>query len=128
MVVLDTCALIWWTLDPESLSMPARKACSTIPHDGALISAISVWEIGLKVKRDEIDLGTSLRDYAARVGKIAGLRIVSADERHWIDSLELDWKHRDPADRLIVALAEQNRCGLVTKDRAIRDFYRRAVW
>lgn len=26
-VVLDTCALIWWSLDPEQLSQRAKEAC-----------------------------------------------------------------------------------------------------
>jgi PIN domain nuclease of toxin-antitoxin system len=29
-VVLDTCALIWWSLDPDKLSLPAKSACEKI--------------------------------------------------------------------------------------------------
>ncbi|MGM3307439.1 hypothetical protein ACSQ6I_15960 [Anabaena sp. WFMT] len=25
--VLDTCALIWWSLDPDKLSLKAKSAC-----------------------------------------------------------------------------------------------------
>jgi len=28
--MLDTCALLWWTLDPEKLSDKAAKACKKI--------------------------------------------------------------------------------------------------
>lgn len=38
----------------------------------------------------------------------------------WIQSLALDWEHRDPADRVIVATALHRGVPLVTKDEAIR--------
>ncbi len=28
--VLDTCALIWWGLDPDKLSQPAKDACKQL--------------------------------------------------------------------------------------------------
>ena len=31
MILLDTCALLWWTLDPEKLSETAKRACERIP-------------------------------------------------------------------------------------------------
>jgi PIN domain nuclease of toxin-antitoxin system len=39
-----------------------------------------------------------------------------------IAAAELEWAHRDPADRLIVAAALEHRAALVTRDRTIRDF------
>jgi PIN domain nuclease of toxin-antitoxin system len=44
MVLLDTCALIWWTLDPKELSKPAARACDEIHETGGIISSISIWE------------------------------------------------------------------------------------
>lgn len=29
-IVLDTCALIWWSLDPEKLSQTAIQACEVM--------------------------------------------------------------------------------------------------
>ncbi len=63
MVLLDTCALIWWTLDPKELSKPAARACDAIHETGGIISSISIWEIGVKIKKGKIDIGISLEDY-----------------------------------------------------------------
>jgi len=128
MIVLDTCALLWWTLEPRSLSARASKACARIETEGGIISAISIWEAGLKAKRGDLDLGTTINNYANRVKKISGLQIAAVDEKNWIESLELEWPHRDPADRVIVALASAYHCGLVTKDQMIRDFYAKSIW
>jgi PIN domain nuclease of toxin-antitoxin system len=51
------------------------------------------------------------------------LKIVAADSDLWLSSLELDWQHRDPADRLIVALALREKLSLVTRDETIRAWY-----
>ena len=43
-------------------------------------------------------------------------------------NLELDWDHKDPADRTIVATAMLLSSSLVTSDRMIKQFYAEAVW
>jgi PIN domain nuclease of toxin-antitoxin system len=36
--------------------------------------------------------------------------------------LSLDWSHRDPADRVIVATALMKEVPVLTKDRALHDY------
>ena len=56
-VVLDTSALLYWTLLPGSLSGPARAAIETASEGlGCFVSAISLWEIALKAKRGQLTL------------------------------------------------------------------------
>jgi PIN domain nuclease of toxin-antitoxin system len=45
-----------------------------------------------------------------------------------IENIELEWEHRDPADRTIVATARHFGCPLVTPDARILAFYPRAIW
>lgn len=126
MVVLDTSALLFWTLHRERLSEAASSAISEA--DRVLVSSISIWEIGVKVARDGLSIPLSVREYAERLERIARVEVLPVDPETWLASLELSWDHRDPADRTIVATAVLNECSLVTSDRAIRNFYSRAVW
>ncbi len=128
MLILDTCGLIWWTLDPEKLSDSAAKACHTISDEGAFASSISIWEIGIKVKKGKLDIGLSLREYARRLNTLGTLKLIPVDENIWIESVLLEWEHRDPADRVIVATAKINNLPIITKDRIIRDFYEKTIW
>jgi PIN domain nuclease of toxin-antitoxin system len=32
-IVLDTCALIWWSLDPDKLSERAKEACQQMEQE-----------------------------------------------------------------------------------------------
>lgn len=127
-IVLDTHVLIWWTLDPERLSATAKRHCVDFPRTGACISSISIWEIGIKVKRGHLDLGLALEDYTERLKRLSWLEVAPVTAENWIGNLNLDWEHRDPADRTIVALAKARNLQLLSKDQAIRDFYPLTVW
>ena len=126
MVVLDTSALLYWTLDPDQLSLAARRTIEQA--DRLVISSISVWEIALKVKRGKLDIPLSIIDYAERLQRLETLEILSVDVQTWLENLDLDWEHHDPADRTIVAIATRLACPLVTSDRVVADFYRETIW
>ncbi len=126
MVVLDTSALLYWTLDPDQLSLAARRTIEQT--DRLVISSISVWEIALKVKRGKLDIPLSIIDYTERLQRLETLEILPVDVQTWLENLDLDWEHRDPADRTIVAIATRLACPLVTSDRVVADFYRETIW
>ncbi len=126
MVVLDTSAVLFWTLNPEMLSSTAATVIAR--EDQLLLSSISIWEIGIKVKRSKLVLPLSVREYVERLKNVDRLEILAVDELAWLDSLDLEWEHRDPADRVIVATARRFGCPLVTSDAAMAQFYERVVW
>ncbi|MDA0745377.1 MAG: type II toxin-antitoxin system VapC family toxin [bacterium] len=126
MVILDTSALIFWTLDPNRLSRTAEKAISDT--DRILISSISIWEIGIKVKKGNLTLPLSLQEYVQNLQHLDRFEIVPVDETTWLKNIELNWEHRDPADRTIVATAILHAGPLITSDERIRSFYSAAVW
>jgi PIN domain nuclease of toxin-antitoxin system len=126
MIVLDTSALIYWTLDPDRLSGKAKEA---IDGDYKMaINSISVWEIGLKVKHGKLQLPLSIAKYADKLQHLDRLEIIDVDVSIWLENLALEWEHRDPADRTIVATAQLLGCPLVTSDRAIASFYKDTIW
>jgi len=126
MVVLDTSGLIYWTLDPGHLTPAAARAIDSANR--ILISAISIWEIGIKVKKGRLEIPLELKDYVKRLKTVDKIEIVAVDENMWIANLELDWSHRDPADRTIVATAQWFACPLVTSDAMILAYYPQAIW
>jgi PIN domain nuclease of toxin-antitoxin system len=127
-ILLDTCALIWWTLDPDKLSAKAQRACDSILMRGALVSSVSFWEIGIKIKKKRLEAGISLREYVDRIRSMGTVTIVPVDERIWLASIELDWDHSDPADRVIVSTAKMHKASIVTSDAIIRKYYKKTVW
>jgi PIN domain nuclease of toxin-antitoxin system len=125
-IVLDTSALLYWTLDPANLSQVARQVIEQA--DRILISSISIWEIALKVKRQKLVIPLSIGDYAERLQRLESLEITPVDDKSWLANLNLPWEHGDPADRTIVALATQFECPLVSSDQVMADFYPNTIW
>ena len=56
------------------------------------------------------------------------MRIIPIDEEIWLDSVRLEWEHRDPADRVVVAIAQRNQASIITADQKISSFYSSVVW
>jgi PIN domain nuclease of toxin-antitoxin system len=128
-IVLDTHALLWWALDPDRLSQAAKTSIDEMERHGGFASTISIWELGIKIKRGKLDLGISIEDFVLRVEKSGTVELVAVDTAIWLRSLELDWDHRDPADRVIVATAVMRGVPLLTADEAIRRFHGvTAIW
>ena len=126
MIVLDTHTLIWWVNGDSELSLNARTA---IEHeqqseDGIiLVSSITAWEIALLVGRDRLTLGMNLDDWLETVSEIEGVQFVPVDEVVGVESTRLPGDfHKDPADRMITALARHFNVPLVTTDERIRAY------
>lgn len=128
MILLDTCALIWWTLDPKKLSPKALRACQKMEQSEGLISSISIWEIGVKIKNKKLEIGMSIEKYTELLHKLGYLKIIPVDDQIWIRNLSLNWEHADPADRTIVATAMDHRANIVTADERIKQFYNKHIW
>ncbi len=129
-VVIDTHVLLWWALDPTRLSESVRALCHQAEEEGRglILSSISIWEIGTKIKRGKLDLRMSVEDFADRVEQLGYVDCQPVDTSLWLRNLRLDWAHRDPADRTIVALAERGGLPLLTRDKVISEFYPRGHW
>ncbi|HKY40129.1 MAG TPA: type II toxin-antitoxin system VapC family toxin [Polyangiaceae bacterium] len=122
MIVLDTHALLWWALDPDQLSGRARDLVAQMERRGGFASSISVWELGIKVQRGKLDLGIDIEEFAKRVRMSGVVELLPVDATVWLRSLALEWDHRDPADRVIVATALLNDVPVLTKDETIHSF------
>jgi len=124
--LLDTCALIWWTLDQQQLSNHVLTTLNE--QDEIYLSSISVWEIGVKVKNKKLDIGMSIATYLDKLHELSTLQILPVTEKMWVHNLGLAWDHKDPADRTIVATAELTQSWIVTSDSIIHAYYPQIFW
>ena len=122
MILLDTHALLWWALDPDRLSEAATVAVRSMEQRGGYASSISIWELGIKVRRGQLVLPISVDELARRVERGGIVELVAVDTTTWLRTLSLDWEHRDPADRVIVATALIKQVPVLTKDSVLHDF------
>ena len=133
MIVVDTHVLIWWVNGDGGLSKAAAKAIDREIHSEngvVLVSSITAWEIAMLVARERLTLAMSIDDWLREVGDIDGIRFVPVDNDVAVASTRLPGDfHKDPADRLIVALARHSNASLVTADEKIHDYkHVRSIW
>ncbi len=128
MVLLDTHTLLWWTFEPEKLSERALDECLRIEKEYGYISSISIWEIGIKIKKKKLEIPLDFEIYVDRIKQIENLNIIPITEGIWLKNLSLDWHHSDPADRTIVASAIIEGIPIISKDEKIKKFYKNTIW
>jgi len=126
MILLDTSTILFWTFAPERLSEPAVAALEE--NATVIINAISLWEIGWKIRQGKLSIPLRLRDYVSFLKETDRVEIQATELEVWLHSIDLDWSHRDPADRIIVASADLLGCPLVSSDKRIRQFYPLTIW
>lgn len=130
---MDTHALVWWVNGDSELSPSAKTAIESelSDEDGAvLVSAISAWEIAMLVKAERLTLTMTVDDWLKTASAIEGLRFIPVDNDVGVESTRLPGDfHKDPADRIIVALARRLNAPLVTADLKIRTYkHVQSIW
>lgn len=120
MILADTCALIFDSLEPARLSPKAKAAIDAGDAAGSLCcSDISLWEIAMLVHRGRLDPGTTAVEFLRLVLAARRLRVIaiSPEIADLAGSLDL---HGDPADRIIAATAAHHDAVVVTSDQKLR--------
>jgi PIN domain nuclease of toxin-antitoxin system len=123
-IILDTHAWIWFVGLPDQLSVPAQEAIeNAIKDNSVLISAISVWEVAMLVRKQRLKLSLDVAEWVARTEALPFFRFVPVDNAIALDSVNLPEPfHQDPADRIITATALARRALLVTKDVKLQSY------
>ena len=133
MIVLDTHVLVWWVTDDARLSGPARDALdreSVAPDGQILVSVITAWEIAMLQQRSRLVLSMELDEWLTAVASIERVSFVPVSTRVAVQSTQLPGEfHKDPADRIIVALARELNAPLLSADEKIRNYaHVRSIW
>ena len=126
-LLLDTCAFLWLTNEPEKISSRAAAAIEDRGND-LLLSDTSIWEIVLKHRAGKLPLPGLPRVWipsqmsAFRIGPL-GIQ-AGAIYR----SGELPPVHTDPFDRLLAAQALIGPFKFVTPDPPFRAYGVDCIW
>lgn len=91
------------------------------------VSPVSFWEIAFLVKKGRIEL-ENVDAWRIRVMENSGLREFNPTAHEMIESVHLPDYHKDPFDRLLIALSLKNNAVLVTKDENITKYTLETLW
>jgi len=125
LLLLDTHVWLWFALgDAERLAAPVRKRIVAATHGGTLVvSAISVWEIGMLEAKGRIVLGMPCEKWVTTALTLPGLRLIGLEPEIAIASSHLPGEiHGDPADRILAATARARDAVLATADERLVEY------
>ena len=120
--------MIWALTNPAELS-PAAQAAIANPGNEVFVSAATAWELSIKYHLGKLpEAAQILPAYHASLAKARFLEMLISSE-HTILAGGLNWAHKDPFDRLLVAQTQCETMILVTMDEAItRSQLVRVLW
>lgn len=124
-LLLDTHVWLWYAEGVSGRLRPAgiHKLDEARKADGLIVSAISVWEIGMHAARGRIQLAVPLRDWVERALDAPGIRLVPLDAAVAAESTLLPGQPQgDPADRFLIATARIHGVALATRDELILEY------
>ena len=120
MIVLDTHAWVWWTIDPDRLSETQRREIAANEDDRIGVSAISCWEVAKLCEYERLALPVDLPEWFQLALRYPGVSLLDLTPEVATESTRLPGAfHRDPSDQIIVATARVHGCLLVTSDDRI---------
>jgi PIN domain nuclease of toxin-antitoxin system len=91
-------------------------------------SAISAWEIAIKVHKGKLGLPSAPRIWWETFLYSYGVNEVAVTGTIAMNAVEQELPHADPADRIIVATARSLGAQLVTADNLLRKALPFAIW
>ncbi|OGM64207.1 twitching motility protein PilT [Candidatus Woesebacteria bacterium RIFCSPLOWO2_01_FULL_39_14] len=131
MILLDTHVLIWWLNGSAKLSNKAlREIKNSKKKEKIFVSSISIWEIAMLVKKKRLKLTLNVESWIREVERLTYINFLPVDNNIAFESVYLpEFKHKDPADRIIVATARGLRAKLITSDiRILRYPHIQTIW
>jgi PIN domain nuclease of toxin-antitoxin system len=125
-LLVDTHAIIWFITEDDQL--PIRiKALIEDPSNTCFASIASLWEMGIKHSLGKLDLKADLKKIFELIDQ-TGLIILPITTTHILTNITLDFYHRDPFDRLLIAQAKSEGLTLISKDGEFKDYNINLIW
>lgn len=115
-LLLDTHALLWWLADSDLTALAVEAIAD--PENVVMVSAISVWEIGIKRSLGKLAAPEGLIDVITD----SGFEPLPIAFSHARAAGALPPHHRDPFDRMLIAQAMTDGLHVVTRDVAFEAY------
>ncbi len=123
-IILDTHIWIWLLEGNKRLSQKEVQIIEESASSGSLlISAISVWEVGMLLKKEKIVFSIPCEQWIKEALGLPGIFLAPLSPEIAIDSSFLPGEfHGDPADRIIVSTARVLNAKLITHDEKVIEY------
>lgn len=126
-LLLDTHAFLWFIGGNPNLSQKARQAIEN-ENNQRFLTIASLWEIAIKVSIGKLKLELSIPDLVTKQVDDNDIKILEITSEHLEQLTKLDFHHKDPFDRLIIAQSLVENMTIITKDTKFVSYPVSILW
>jgi len=117
-LLLDTHIWLWSLGDPSRLGKNVVSALQSKDNE-LWISPITLWEVLVLADKNRISLTAPVEDWLAQALRTVPVKEAPVTNEVALETGRFQLRHRDPADRFLVATARVFELTLVTADQKI---------
>lgn len=115
-LLLDTHTLIWFLTNDGQLPNQAKHHIQNI-NNTCYVSIASLWEITIKLSLSKLQMTLTIPELFNEL-YTNQFTILHIQESHLLTLSELQFHHRDPFDRILIAQAITEKMKLISKDQS----------
>lgn len=125
-LLVDTHAVIWFITEDGQLPDQVKELIEDTSNT-CFVSIASLWEMGIKYSLDKLDLKADLKKIFELIDQ-SGFTILPITTTHILTNSALEFHHRDPFDRLMIAQAKSEGLTIVSRDGEFEDYNINLIW
>ena len=125
-LLLDTHTTIWFITEDETFPIKVKGLIEDA-NNTCFVSIASLWEMGIKYSLGKMDLKVDLKRVFELIDQ-SGLTILPVTVNHILTNTTLEFHHRDPFDRLIIAQAKSEGLTVASRDGIFKDYNVELIW
>ena len=123
--LIDTHVALWVFMG-EPISETAKDILDDVTAE-VYVSIASAWEVAIKVSAGKLKYAGGVRAFLNDI-KMNYFKLLDIKESHIELVEELEYHHRDPFDRLLIAAAKTNGMTILTADENIHKYNVPCAW
>lgn len=124
--LLDTHTFIWFLEGSDKLPSRLVDSISDL-NNTCYVSLASLWELSIKISAGKLELQTDFTNLESTI-QVLSLKVLPISIPHINTVFELEFHHRDPFDRIIIAQAITENLTLISKDKNFSLYPIKLLW
>ncbi len=126
-LLLDTHTILWFFGGHPNITDNVKDLIEN-QENTKLLSIASTWEMAIKQSKNKLDLGKTASDYIQEKIQYSDFKLLPIDLKHLKLISSLDFHHKDPFDRLLIAQAITEDIAILSKDTAFDLYSVKRIW
>ena len=125
-LLLDTNAFLWFSEDNKKLSSTAKSFIED-SENICFVSIASIWEMAIKTSLNKLKVKIGFKNLLEEIKK-NDFDLLNISFEHTLKITDLEFHHRDPFDRIIIAQSLVEHFSIISSDKIFDKYNIERIW